>query len=59
LPPLRIADLQGDTELLDETRGVARAIIEQDPDLSDATHAELRRQALARYGQVLDLGDVG
>ena len=35
LPPLRIADLQGDTELLDETRGVARAIIEQDPDSSD------------------------
>jgi ATP-dependent DNA helicase RecG len=59
LPPLRIANLQEDGELLETTRGVARAIVEHDPNLSDPAHAELRRQVLARYGQALDLSDVG
>jgi ATP-dependent DNA helicase RecG len=59
LPPFRIADLQRDRELLEEARRDARQLIETDPGLSQPDHARLRRMVLARYGQVLDLGDVG
>jgi ATP-dependent DNA helicase RecG len=59
LPPLRIADLIRDAKVLDEARADAQALVAADPGLSEAEHARLRRMVLARYGQVLDLGDVG
>jgi len=59
LPPLRIADLVRDAALLDEARRDAQALIAADPDLSQPDHARLRRMALTRYGQALDLADVG
>jgi ATP-dependent DNA helicase RecG len=59
LPPLRIADLRRDGALLEEARRDARALVAADPGLSQPQHARLRRMALVRYGQVLDLGDVG
>jgi len=59
LPPLRIADLLRDRELLEEARRDARAMVESDPGLSRNEHAKLRRMTLARYGKALDLGDVG
>ena len=37
----------------------ARARVAIDPGLSQPENAKLRRMALVRYGQVLDLGDVG
>lgn len=59
LPPLRIADLRRDGPLLDEARRDAQALVAADPGLQKEEHARLRRMALVRYGQVLDLGDVG
>jgi ATP-dependent DNA helicase RecG len=59
LPPLRIADLRHDQELLVEARREAERLFAADPGLERAEHARLRRQMLARYGRALELGDVG
>jgi ATP-dependent DNA helicase RecG len=59
LPPLRIADLRHDQELLSEARGAAQRLFQSDPGLRADEHARLRRQMLARYGSALELGDVG
>jgi ATP-dependent DNA helicase RecG len=59
LPPLRIADPRADAAVLDEARRDAREMVAADPDLTKPEHARLRKMVLVRYGQVLDLGDVG
>ncbi len=59
LPPLRIADLQRDRELLEEARREAQLLVAADPGLKHENHARLRSQMLIRYGKALDLGDVG
>ena len=59
LPPLRIAELGRDAEVLEETGRDARALVAADPDLTHPDHARLRRLVQARYGQALDLADVG
>ncbi len=59
LPPLRIADLRRDVAVLEEARRDAQTLVASDPGLSHPENARLRRMALVRYGQVLDLGDVG
>jgi ATP-dependent DNA helicase RecG len=59
LPPLRIADLLRDAQVLEEARNDARQLVATDPQLGKPDHARLRRMALARYGNVLDLGHVG
>jgi ATP-dependent DNA helicase RecG len=59
LPPMRIADLARDTTLLVEARRDAQQLVASDPGLALSEHALLRRKVLARYGQALDLGDVG
>ncbi len=59
LPPLRIADLNRDRELLEAARRDAQLLIAADPGLQHADHAKLRRQMLARYGKALDISDVG
>jgi ATP-dependent DNA helicase RecG len=59
LPPLRIADLVRDAELLEEARRDALALTAADPGLAQPEHALLRRMALTRYGKALDLADVG
>ena len=59
LPPLRIANLQSDRQLLEEARREAQLLVAADPGLGHADHLKLRRQMLVRYGQALDLGDVG
>lgn len=59
LPPLRIANLQRDRELLEEARREAQLLVAADPGLKHADHTKLRTQMLARYGKALDLGDVG
>ena len=59
LPPFRIADLLRDAEILDEARRDAQALVAADPGLSQPDHARLRRLVLTRYGQVLELADVG
>lgn len=59
MPPMRIADLQRDTDLLMEARRDAQSLVADDGDLSDPSLSRLRRMVLARYGQALELGDVG
>ena len=59
LPPLRVADLLRDTELLAEARRDATDLVATDPGLALPQNAALRQRMLARYGQGLDLGDVG
>jgi ATP-dependent DNA helicase RecG len=59
LPPLRIADLARDVAILEEARRDAQALVAADPQLALPEHAPLRRMALIRYSQSLDLGDVG
>ena len=59
LPPFRIARLPADFPILEEARQDAREMLRQDPGLQDPDRATLRRRVLIRYGDVLDLGDVG
>jgi ATP-dependent DNA helicase RecG len=59
LPPMRIADLRRDGEMLARARNDARKLVADDPELSNATWERLKRQVLRRYGDALDLGDVG
>ncbi len=59
LPPLRIANLLRDRELLDEARRESQLLVAADPGLKHADHAKLRRQMLIRYGEALDISDVG
>jgi ATP-dependent DNA helicase RecG len=59
LPPLRVADLLRDTELLVEARRDALTLVAADPGLKLPEHSILRQRMLARYGKALELGDVG
>jgi ATP-dependent DNA helicase RecG len=59
LPPLRIADMVRDVSVLEEARPAAQALIAADPELSNPAYAKLKRMVLVRYGEALDLGDVG
>ena len=59
LPPLRIADLMTDRDVLEEARREAQLLVAADPGLKHADNARLRQQMLTRYGKALELGDVG
>jgi len=59
LPPLRIADLTRDAEVLKEVRQQAREMVDQTEGLSDPKWARLKKMVSIRYGRVLELGDVG
>jgi ATP-dependent DNA helicase RecG len=59
LPPLRIANLQTDREVLEEARREAQLLVAADPGLKHADNARLRQQMMSRYGKALELGDVG
>jgi len=60
LPPLRIADLQHDSELLEQARQTALQLVADSsgPFWSDE-YAALRQQVLQRYGEAFALSDVG
>ena len=58
-PPLMIADLTRDEEVLQQTQEQARSIISDDPDLADPGLARLRQLVLVRYGKALEISDVG
>ena len=58
LPPMRIADLIRDQDILIAARSVAQSMIDADPDLSGEGLSELRSQVLRRYGKRMNLGDV-
>ena len=57
LPPMRIANLLEDLDVLGVARQIAQDTIDEDPQLSDAKLETLRKQLLRRYGKRLDLGD--
>ena len=59
LPPLRIADLRRDQQVVEQAREKAQQLFAADPGLKLPQHARLRRQMLVRYGGALELGDVG
>ncbi len=59
LPPLRIADLASDADLVAFARQVAQEILAQSPELDDPALAKLVRQTLSRYGKSMQLSDVG
>lgn len=59
LPPLRIADLTRDGQILDQARQDAQRLVAQHPQLHDTDFRHLHRMAIRRYGQALDLADVG
>jgi ATP-dependent DNA helicase RecG len=59
MPPLMIADLERDREILNEARRDAQAIVELDPGLADPAFAKIRRMVLSRFGHALELADVG
>ena len=42
-----------------ETRREAQLLVSDDPGLKHADHTRLRQQVMTRYGQALELGDVG
>lgn len=44
LPPLKVADLAGDTRVLYEAKDAARALLEQDPELAWPEHRRLERR---------------
>lgn len=59
MPPLRVADLVRDAEVLQEARRDALEMIKEPPGLDDESYEALRRMVMVRYGKVLELGDVG
>jgi ATP-dependent DNA helicase RecG len=59
LPPFRVADLTRDATVLEEARRDAQALVADRPALQAPDFARLRSLVTRRYGQVLELGDVG
>ncbi|MFG0304839.1 MAG: ATP-dependent DNA helicase RecG [Phycisphaerales bacterium JB040] len=59
LPPLRVADLMRDRELLAMARRDAASWVEASPALERPVDAMLRRRVLRLYGEALGIGDVG
>jgi ATP-dependent DNA helicase RecG len=59
MPPLRIADLQRDAEVIAECRRTAFELVAQHDRWLSEPLARLRQMVARRYGKVLDLGDVG
>ncbi|MEZ6096081.1 MAG: ATP-dependent DNA helicase RecG [Pirellulaceae bacterium] len=58
-PPLRIASLVDDVDLLELSRNEAAPFIADDPELARPEHARLRELVATRYGATLDISDVG
>jgi ATP-dependent DNA helicase RecG len=59
LPPLVFADLNRDSELLAEARAAAQTLLSADPELTDPAWQRVKALVLRRYGEHLELGDVG
>ncbi len=59
LPPLRVADLSRDLQLLHDAHAEAQAWIGSTGDLTDPRDHLLRKKVLALYGAALGLSDIG
>jgi len=58
-PPLMIADLVNDAEILQQAFADARDLIEESPELEGDQFDRLRQLVFARYGRSLEISDVG
>ena len=58
-PPLMIADLVRDADVLTRAQADARKLIAGDPELRNPSFARLRELVFARYGRALAISDVG
>ncbi len=56
LPPLRIADLVRDREVLEETRREAQLLVADDPQILHPDHARLRQQMMLRVRRGVGVG---
>lgn len=59
LPPLRIANLAEDSELVALARQVAQELLASDPELDSPQLARLKKQTVSRYGESMQLSDIG
>ena len=59
MPPLMIANLQRDQEIIKHAREDAREIIDADPELKADDFSRIKTMVLKRYGDEMDLSDVG
>ncbi|HSV27309.1 MAG TPA: ATP-dependent DNA helicase RecG, partial [Sedimentisphaerales bacterium] len=59
LPDLKLASIIDDADLLLLARRCASDMVAQDPMLSRAAHRKLREILLARFGESLQLSDIG
>ena len=59
MPPLLIANLQRDQDWLLKARRDAQELIQIDPELQADEHQRLQQLVMSRYGDALELGDVG
>ncbi len=59
LPPLRVAIIPDDMELLQLAQRDAQALIDADPFLTSDAHKPLRKVLLQQYGEAMGLIDVG
>ena len=58
LPPMKLAEIPGDMDLLGQARRDAQRLVEADPELMEPEHAMLRRVLMTQYGRALGLVDV-
>ena len=58
-PPLMIADLIRDEEILQQAFSDARLLIHESPNLEGESFERLRQLVFARYGKSLEFSDVG
>jgi len=59
MPPLRVADLQRDAQLVEEARDDALRLMAAEPAFLEPPFQRLRDQVMRRYAKALDLADVG
>jgi ATP-dependent DNA helicase RecG len=59
LPPLRVASIPADLDLLQLAKRDAEKTIEADPTLADPSRQRLRKALIRQYGDALGLIDVG
>lgn len=59
LPELRIGNIVADIRLMEFARRQAWQLLERDPELRNPELSAMKDRLVARYGQRLELGDVG
>ena len=59
LPPLRVAQIPDDMDLLQLAKRDAQGLIENDPFLHEEKHMTLRKVLMQHYGEAMGLIDVG